>query len=264
MSEVTVTSNVGYSQWFDLSFSSNKLRQSYLKGFLDISGGPVLLRSDNSLNFYTGSDVVPKLGLNATNTMVWFPSISETPDIVSSQAILDPDTTIYGDTNTYYDISNIKFVFIKDLSENVQMRLNDLRIRTQFQQIDDIALSTYFVTDVSMNNRLLVGGDVSLNSRLTVYSDVSMNSRLFVGGDVSLNSRLTVYDDVSFNNRLFVGGDVSLNSRLTVYDDVSFNTRLFVGGDVSLNSRLTVYDEVSFNKRLFVGGEVSLKSRLTV
>jgi len=48
---LTVTSNVGYSQWFDLSFSSNKLRQSYLKGFLDISGGPVLMRSDNSLNF---------------------------------------------------------------------------------------------------------------------------------------------------------------------------------------------------------------------
>jgi len=92
---------------------------------------------------------------------------------------------------------------------------------------------------------LFVGGDVSLNSRLTVYSDVSFNNRLFVGGDVSLNSRLIVYSDVSFNNRLFVGSDVSLNSRLTVYSDVSLNSRLFVGGDVSFNSRLAIYSDLT-------------------
>ena len=211
MSQITVTSDVGYSQWFDYATTSNKLRQSYLKGYLDISGGPVMLRSDNSLNFYTGSDVIPKLGINATNTLVWFPGTSTTPNIVSDMAILDPDTTIYGDSTTYYDISNATLVFIKDLSENVQVRLNDLRIRTQFQQIDPDALSTYFVTDVSINNRLFIGGDVSLNSRLTIYSDASMNSRLFVGGDVSLNSRLNVYSDVSMNQRLFVGGDASFN-----------------------------------------------------
>ena len=264
MSQITINNTAGYSQWFDLSFSSNKLRQSYVKGFFDISGGPLLLRSDNFLQFYKDSDVIPKLNINSTNLIVWFPSTSSTPNLVSNSAILDPNTTIYGTSSTYYDISNTKLVFIKDLSENVQLRLNDLRIKTQFQQIDINSLSTYFVTDVSINRRLFVGGDVSLNSRLTVYNDVSLNTRLFVGGDVSFNSRLTVYNDVSFNTRLFVGGDVSFNSRLTVYNDVSFNTRLFVGGDVSFNSRLTVYNDVSFNRRLFVGGDVSFNSRLTV
>ena len=195
MSQITINNTTGYSQWFDLSFSSNKLRKSYVNGFFDISGGPLLLRSNNFLQFYKDSDVIPKLNISSTNFIVWFPATSITPNLVSNSAILDPNTTIYGASTSYYDISNTKLVFIKDLSENVQVRLNDLRIKTQFQQIDINSLSTYFVTDVSLNRRLFVRGDVSFNSRLTVYRDVSLNRRLFVGGDVSLNSRLTVYDD---------------------------------------------------------------------
>ena len=40
------------SKWFDLSNNANKLRQSYVSGFLDISGGGVFIRNDNSLNLY--------------------------------------------------------------------------------------------------------------------------------------------------------------------------------------------------------------------
>ena len=39
--------------WFDQSNNANKLRQSYLKGYLDISGGNVFLRADNSINLYS-------------------------------------------------------------------------------------------------------------------------------------------------------------------------------------------------------------------
>ena len=113
MSQITINNTSGYSQWFDLSFSSNKLRQSYVKGFFDISGGPLLLRNNNYLQFYKDSDVVPKLNINSTDFIIWFPSTSDTPTIVSNSAILDPNTTIYGDPYTYYDISNTKLVFIK-------------------------------------------------------------------------------------------------------------------------------------------------------
>ena len=59
------------SQWFDQSNNANKLRQSYVKGFLDISGGGVYIRSDNSLNLYTQADgVVPAFGMDATNYRV--------------------------------------------------------------------------------------------------------------------------------------------------------------------------------------------------
>jgi len=59
------------SQWFDQSNNANKLRQSYVKGFLDISGGGVYIRSDNSLNLYTKADgVTPAFGMDATNYRV--------------------------------------------------------------------------------------------------------------------------------------------------------------------------------------------------
>ena len=59
------------SQWFDQSNNANKLRQSYLKGFLDISGGGLYMRSDNSLNFYTTADGVnPAMAIDATNIHV--------------------------------------------------------------------------------------------------------------------------------------------------------------------------------------------------
>ena len=38
------------SKWLD--FSANMLRQSYIKGFLDISGDALYLRNDASINFY--------------------------------------------------------------------------------------------------------------------------------------------------------------------------------------------------------------------
>ena len=129
---------------------------------------------------------------------------------------------------------------------------------------------------------MFVGGDVSFNSRLVVYSDVSFNNRLFVAGDVSINQRLFVsgdvsmngnvfivkstiqQGDVSLNQRLFVGGDVSFNSRLVVYSDVFLNRRLFIAGDLSINQRLFVVGDVSLNQRLFIGGDVSINQRLFV
>jgi len=111
-----------------------------------------------------------------------------------------------------------------------------------------------------LNQRLFVGGDVSLNSNVFLRGDASLNQRVFVGGDASLNSKLFVRNDVSLNQRLFVGGDVSLNSKLFVRDDVSLNQRVFVGGDVSLNSNVFLRGDASLNQRLFVGGDVSLNN----
>ena len=130
----------------------------------------------------------------------------------------------------------------------------------------DVSLNSklFVADDVSFNTELMVGGDVSLSSKLFVADDVSFNTELMVGGDVSLNSKLFVADDVSFNTELMVGGDVSLNGKLFVMDDVSFNAELIVGGDVSLNSKLFVADDVSFNTELMVGGDVSLNSKLFV
>jgi carbonic anhydrase/acetyltransferase-like protein (isoleucine patch superfamily) len=144
------------------------------------------------------------------------------------------------------------------------------------------------VGDVSMNSKLIVGNDVSFNSKLFVggtsnlVGDVSMNSKLIVGNDVSFNSKLFVVGtsnlvgDVSMNAKLIVGNDVSLNSKLFVVgtsnlvDDVSMNSKLIVGNDVSFNGKLFVVgtsnllDDVSMNSKLIVGNDVSFNSKLFV
>ena len=64
------------SQWFDNSANANKLRNSYLKGFLDISGGGISIRNatgDNAgtaLNFYDDATNVAKVRLDADKIRV--------------------------------------------------------------------------------------------------------------------------------------------------------------------------------------------------
>ena len=99
-------------------------------------------------------------------------------------------------------------------------------------------------TAVGGNTNVKANLDVALNitghQRMLLYGDASLNTTVSIGGDVSMNSKLCVVKDVSLNANLYVGGDVSLNSKLYLVGDASLNARLFVGGDVSLNARLNV------------------------
>ena len=126
----------------------------------------------------------------------------------------------------------------------------------------DINGFTRITGDVSMNSKISVLSDVSINRNLEVlgksiiHDDVSMNSRLSVLSDVSLNANFEVLgksiirDDISMNKRLFIGGDVSMNSKLYVRSDVSINRNFEVFGKTIL------HDVVTMNSRLFVGGNV--------
>jgi len=134
--------------------------------------------------------------------------------------------------------------------------------------------STSISGDLSLNSRLFVGMDTSLNANLTVggstllkgitvmNGDVSMNARLFLASDLSMTGNLYTFGrninvgDVSMNARLNVGGNTLLNGLLIANNDVSLNTRLFVGGDTSLNGGLYVAGKTLYQ------GDVSLNGRL--
>ena len=108
------------SQWFDQSNNANKLRQSYVKGFLDISGGGVYVRSDNSLNLYTTSDgVTPAFGMDATNYRVKGKGHETDPSGAA-----------------YTDVSMNKLAYLHDLSDNVQDQLDILIERTKYVYSD--------------------------------------------------------------------------------------------------------------------------------
>jgi hypothetical protein len=188
--------------WYQYAATSNRLRQTYITGFLDMSGGNMTVRGGN---FNVD-------GLITQNT----------------------DQTASNFSYTYYSHT--------DLDQRYLTRSNPIITTTLYLPNDvSMNTKLSVVGDVSFGSRLLLGGDASLNSRIYVGGDASMNSRLFVGGDVSLNSRVFVGTDLSVNRFLFVGNDTSLNDRLFVRNDVSLNTNLQVAKNIAIGTPISSY-----------------------
>ena len=147
------------SQWFDQSNNANKFRQTYVKGFVDVSGGGVMIRSDNSLNLYTtADDVNPKFSISATEYNVR-----------------------HEDTVTA--VATEKLRHLVDLDENTQVRLDDHTRRTQ--HMDACANVTYFVEDVSMSAGLVVAEGTELKSTLTLEGALDANSTADIAGTLT-------------------------------------------------------------------------------
>ena len=92
---------------------------------------------------------------------------------------------------------------------------------------------TLSTTDLSINTRVLLEGDASLNVGGTTLLKgvVDMESDLYVDGDVSLNTRLFVGGDVSFNNDLKVYGTIDVSDGITALTSSVF-AQSFTGGVV--------------------------------
>ena len=139
------------SQWLDASSSSNKLKQSYFQNFVDVSG-TVSLRNNKNLNLYN-NDSTPEFSINSQEIRV-------------------------RDNNIYYDISNSKFQYIKDLTENVHDRLEDLIARTRNISADttNITSTITFDSSIELRDRIIALSDLSLNG------DINMDGNaLFIG-----------------------------------------------------------------------------------
>ena len=156
----------------------------------------------------------------------------------------------------------------------------------------DVSGSGRFTGDVSLNQRLYVNRDVSMNGNLQIAGSLvvpanSIAASAIIGGvgggsnfttDISGTNRLFVASDVSFNRRLQVGGDVSMNGTLQIAGNLvvpanSIPASAIIGGggggsnftaDVSGTNRLFIASDVSFNRRLQVGGDVSMNSNMQI
>ena len=72
------------------------------------------------------------------------------------------------------------------------------------------------IVNTDSTNGYLFSEIITASGGLTSLSDVSMNNRLFVGGDISLNSRLSIASDCSINGNLFTNNFMKIN-RITEY-----------------------------------------------
>ena len=273
------------SQWFDQSNNANKLRQSYLKGFLDISGGGIYMRSDNSLNFYTGEGSTPNFALGPTAIKV-----------MGKRYSADGDSIIA--------VDNSKLAFLKDLKENAQKQLDLLDNNTKYIRSDASAGGIITIKKDAGNdaskNEIIVAGHIvpsagetydlgsaakPFNSLYlknnTIYFDdnssdaapaSSMSFNTETGTlDISFNGQNTV-SVLSYNNKVGIGlGNnraakvaLDISGSLSITGDASMVGQMLVGGATELNSTLLVKQNATFNSKLIVTGDISLNGPIKV
>jgi len=288
------------SQWFDASASANKLRQSYLKGFLDISGGGILVRSDNSLNFYkSDSGAVPEFAMDATKIRVKNPAANKA----------NWDASPAYSTGAAIDISAQKLGFLYNLEENVQSTLNEFHAwkNASTSGISSSTVDASNVTvaaDASIGGRLYVGGDIVGNGNLTLAKNLYVGGNVVVAGSQTVNMDFYVKGNTHLDGNVYAGsnfylyngsafvnenitasgelnvvgksyliGDVSMSNDLhvanTIYcnkivvaNDVSDNGTMEIAMDAAMQSRLFLSGDASLNSKLFVNGDASLNSTL--
>jgi len=289
------------SLWLDSSNNGNKFKQSYFKGFVDISGGGLYLRNDMSLNFYDNTNSpIPNFSIKS-----------------NAMRILDSN-------GIPYDLSTSTLLYLLDLSQNVQSGMNDLISRTKHIMSDTSDNYTMLQFDIS-NNTIQIYGNINTTGTInTITQSNSTNSnavattayvknqgyatlaypsfigtvsiptanisqQLSVNGDVSLNNKLYVFSDATFNRRINVSSDANINGRLIVFADSSMNGNVNINGNVTVvtqpssdnsnkvattafiknqgyasTSGATFSGDVSINSKLFMGGDVSMNSKLFI
>jgi len=253
------------SNWLDAPTSSNKLKQSYFQNFVDVSG-VISIRNNNSLNLYKEGSI-PQFSINSEEIRV-------------------------KDNDIYYDISNSKIQYIKDLTENVHDRLEDLISRTKHISPDtnNITSTITFDSSVELKDRVIALSDLSLNGDINMNGDSVFTGKVDINGDVSINGLVDISDEVTLGSTLTVVNATTLNSSLfvngkTIFtNDVSMNADVEITGDLKIIGNLSVFqnkttetvntvvndytviitEDISLNGELKVSGDASLNNKLYV
>lgn len=139
--------------WNNPNIVSNKILRTYLTGFLDISGGGVYIRNDNSFNIYS-----------KTNQNFATPNFS-----------IDPyKIRVYNETNmTFNDISNSSLISLRDISYNIQSQLNTLDAR--ITGISDLS-------NLNVVNNLFVGNNTDICGNLNIGGNIYRNGEIYIAG----------------------------------------------------------------------------------
>lgn len=230
------------SSWFSDPTNSNKLRQSYLKGFLDISGGGVLVRADNSLNFYTtASPSAPKFGLDATKL-----------------------TVVDASTGEMRDIATTRLSYLHDLSENIMSAFRDIRSHFEATGSATTTSAIEVANDAMIGGKLRVVGNAQFDSEVSISGNLNLAQDLHAKGNGYFGGNLEVAGSQIINMNLYVKGDSYLQGRVFVTMDASFHSNVGVYGNVSCAGHIIANQDLSANGNLRVAGTTTLKSKATI
>ena len=206
------------SLFFDLSNNANKLRKSYVNGFMDISG-ELLLRNDHKLGFYKEPvQRLPHYTMDSTGFKIYDITDAEGNFSTSSDITTDNLKQLSGvTTNIATDLSNLETSIetnlntlqtsidtnVNTLQGNIDANLNtlqasiDTNVNTLQGNIDTTAAS---IADLVNKQNAL---DLSFNTLpdpLNTSSGVSFASKLDVSGSVTIDSNTRLNSDVEIKN----------------------------------------------------------------
>ncbi len=151
---------------FNTDNTANKLRQTYVQGYVDLSGGDLNIQNGN-LNMYNGSTQVNFRVADDHFTVRSYPS---------GQAV---------------DVSLSQLIFLNTISGNVDNTFSVIN-----QKISGITYDGTF-DRTFIDNDLSLSGNLSVGKKSYFLGDVSMTKNLFIGGNTYIN-------DVSFaGNTMF-------------------------------------------------------------
>ena len=239
--------------------SANRIKDTYIKGFLDVSGGSVIVEKTSTLQIMAHDRDVPILEFKPE-----FFTVNTTSSIdVSYSALAALGILGISFEQSTADVTNrIKYITTgasgAPPNEILYTQIGNDDQKSQLQ-VYGLIKGHYGLEvdgDVSFNNRLYVNGDSSFNGNLRIGADLSLNGNLYVAkrglfiGDVSLNGNV---DIGSGSSLVAINKDISAGYALDVSGFAMFRNQLSVVSDVSLGSRLTVVGDSSFNGNLRVG-----------
>jgi hypothetical protein len=187
--------------WIDLSAVSNLYIQTYVKGFVDMSGGNLILRNNN---IYVNSG----------------------------------DLSLGGRLLTIGDASLGGNLYVgKKLTVNGDVSMNGNLVVYGNLMVQQVSNANIINTSVN-NYQLVVTEDISLNGRIIVSSDVSLAGRLFVTGATTATGLITANGGLTTGGSsvLTSAGTTTLTGATTATGLITANGGVTTGGSSVLTS----------------------------
>jgi hypothetical protein len=275
------------SHSLDVSGSVNITGNSSITGNLNINNGDVVMDGNLIIGktlYEGGIPLSSKYLSSASPTMNGTATLATA--IINNNLIVIGDSSLNGRLYVGGDVSfNANLVVTGNMMTNTPSANDNstLVATTAFvknQAYATVSNATFTGTTTlvtgNVQQRFQVGGDVSLNSKLAVFSTATFNNRVFINNDAYMNTRLIVLGDSSLNGNVSINGTFTGVTPSTQDNSTKVATTAYVQnqgfaklsgatftGDVSVNNRLIVSGDVSLNNRLFVNGDVNLNGNVT-
>ena len=244
--------------------NANRFKKSYIQGFLDVSGGNLIVESSSQIQVmssqYTGQAAL----------------------------LIKPDRFSVFTGQSSYDISYVTFAALGFLGVSYQYTTADIYNRIKFIGSNTLTGNVTLIgSDASGASDLIVYGNISTqnNGNITgarhffLTGDASLNQKLYVAGNANMNSNVAITLDLSVNQNVYVTGrssftnDVSMNrnvdigtgnNSVAINKDISENVALDVSGSTVLRGPLSITGDASFNRSLQIGSDLSINRFLYV